>query len=162
MNLTQNFTLEELTTNGRHPEIENVPPACLMENGKSLAAVLENVRAALDDRPVRVTYGYRSPALNRACGGSQTSAHVDFCAADLVPMGGWTLGGAFQQLIRCPEVMRDVDQIILESGCIHVGIRLARHGNVSRHEIRNESWADGKRCYPLIGIWSECEGVRYV
>jgi len=86
MNITENFTLRELTYSQTaiKNEIPNIPkdPAVL-ENLKTLCEqVLEPLREGLG-MPIRITSGYRSIALNKYIGGSKTSQHntgeaVDF------------------------------------------------------------------------------------
>ena len=85
-NLSEHFTLEELTFSATAPrkQIDNTPPAEVLENMKRLAAGLEEVRAALGNKPMRINSGYRSPKLNRAVGGARLSAHMAGYAADFV------------------------------------------------------------------------------
>ena len=84
--LSEHFTLEELTfsATAQRKQIDNKPPADVLENMKRLAAGLEEVRAALGNRPMRINSGYRSPKLNRAVGGARLSAHMAGYAADFV------------------------------------------------------------------------------
>lgn len=85
MNLTEHFTLEELTfseaavRNG----VNNAPTARITENLQFLAEQLEKVRALLGV-PMRITSGYRSEAVNAWVGGSLTSQHRFGLAADFV------------------------------------------------------------------------------
>ena len=85
-NLSEHFTLEELTfsATAQRKQIDNKPPAEVLENMKRLAAGLEEVRAALGNKPMRINSGYRSPKLNRAVGGARLSAHMAGYAADFV------------------------------------------------------------------------------
>lgn len=84
--LSEHFTLEELTfsATAQRKQIDNKPPAEVLENMKRLAAGLEEVRAALGNKPMRINSGYRSPKLNRAVGGARLSAHMAGYAADFV------------------------------------------------------------------------------
>ena len=84
--LSEHFTLEELTfsATAQRKQIDNKPPAEVLENMKRLAAGLEEVRAALGNKPMRINSGYRSPRLNRAVGGARLSAHMAGYAADFV------------------------------------------------------------------------------
>ena len=78
MNLSPHFTLEEFTesqTAGRKG-INNDPPSLLFPSLSNTAQGLEQVRTLLGDRPIRISSGYRSPALNKAVGGSASSQHV--------------------------------------------------------------------------------------
>lgn len=81
--MSQHFTLEELTFSdyaARH-NINNAPPARIVENLNYTAERLEEVRALLK-LPMRVTSGYRCPELNDAVGGSLTSQHRYGLAVD--------------------------------------------------------------------------------
>jgi uncharacterized protein YcbK (DUF882 family) len=83
--MTKNFSLAELTkTNTGLP---NALPKHLEGNLRALAEnVLQPVRDALG--AIEVTSAYRSPAVNKAVGGSKTSQHVQAQAADLKYSGG--------------------------------------------------------------------------
>lgn len=75
-----NFTIGELcrTATG----IANIPGPIAVTNLQKLIAGLELVRTLLGDNPIRISSGFRSPAVNSAVGGSKTSAHVLGFAAD--------------------------------------------------------------------------------
>jgi uncharacterized protein YcbK (DUF882 family) len=83
--MTKNFSLAELTkTNTGLP---NELPKRLEPNLRALAEnVLQPARDALG--AIEVTSAYRSPAVNKAVGGSKTSQHVQAQAADLKYSGG--------------------------------------------------------------------------
>ena len=67
--------------------IDNTPPAEVQGAMALLVAnVLDPLRAGLG-RPVRVTSGYRAPAVNRAVSGSPTSQHMLGEAADIKVQG---------------------------------------------------------------------------
>ena len=84
--LSEHFTLEELTfsATAQRKQIDNKPPAEVQDNKKRLPAGLEEVRAVLGNKPMRINSGYRSPKLNRAVGGARLSAHMAGYAADFV------------------------------------------------------------------------------
>lgn len=83
MKLTEHFTLEELTFSQTavRKGIDNEPSEAVKRNLRTLAEGLERVRAILI-YPIRISSGYRSFYLNKAIGGSITSAHMDGYAAD--------------------------------------------------------------------------------
>lgn len=83
------FTLQEFLRSDTAVQrgIQNTPTFTIVEHLKSLAQVLDIVRAGWG-APIRVTSGYRCPDLNKAVGGSTTSAHLLGWAADLQPANG--------------------------------------------------------------------------
>lgn len=83
MNVTPHFTLEELmqSQTAARLGLDNTPPAEMIAALKRTAQLLEEVRALLG-KPILVSSGYRSPAVNRAVGGAVNSAHMLGCAAD--------------------------------------------------------------------------------
>ena len=85
MNLTPNFTLEELTKSetALRKNMPNVPTEADITNLKLLA---EKVLQPLRDHygvGIKVNSGYRSPDVNAAVGGSRTSDHCKGQAADI-------------------------------------------------------------------------------
>lgn len=89
MNLSLNFTLDELTVSQTAARLglSNVPPAAVVSELRRLATtVLQPLRDRLG-RPVVVSSGYRSPAVNTAVGGAVASAHLSGRAADITVPG---------------------------------------------------------------------------
>jgi uncharacterized protein YcbK (DUF882 family) len=82
MNLTEHFTLEELTHTD-HRELENTPNEQELANLKRLAEFLEKVKTVLGGKPIMVNSAFRSKAVNDAVGSKDTSQHRVGCAADL-------------------------------------------------------------------------------
>lgn len=82
MNLTEHFTLEELTRT-EHRKFDNTPNGNEVANLTRLALFLETVRAALGGKPVMVNSAFRSKQVNDAVGSKDTSQHRLGCAADL-------------------------------------------------------------------------------
>jgi putative chitinase len=82
MNLTEHFTLEELTHTD-HRELENIPNETELANLKRLAEFLERVKTVLGGKPIMVNSAFRSKAVNDAVGSKDTSQHRVGCAADL-------------------------------------------------------------------------------
>ena len=83
MQLTRNFSLAELSVSASHPQlVEPVPPQ-YWDNARKLAETCLQPIRDLWGKPIRVLSGYRSPALNRAVGGSETSQHAEASAADI-------------------------------------------------------------------------------
>jgi len=82
MNLSEHFTLEELTHTD-HRELENIPNENELANLKRLAEFLETVKSVLGGKPIMVNSAFRSKAVNDAVGSKDTSQHRVGCAADL-------------------------------------------------------------------------------
>ena len=82
MNLTEHFTLDELTHTD-HRELENIPNEIELANLKRLAEFLEKVKSVLGGKPVMVNSAFRSKMVNDAVGSKDTSQHRIGCAADL-------------------------------------------------------------------------------
>jgi hypothetical protein len=89
MNLTEHFTLEELTHTD-HREYDNTPNDAELKNLKRLAEFLEEVKTVLGGRPIMVNSAFRSKQVNDAVGSSDRSQHrlataVDFRVPELTP-----------------------------------------------------------------------------
>jgi zinc D-Ala-D-Ala carboxypeptidase len=82
MNLSPNFTLDELTHTD-HRELSNEPNESETANLQRLADFLEQVKTVLGGKPVMVNSAFRSKAVNDAVGSKDTSQHRIGCAADI-------------------------------------------------------------------------------
>jgi putative chitinase len=82
MQLTEHFTLEELTHTD-HREFDNTPNATEASNLQRLALFLEEVKTVLEGRPIMVNSAFRSSAVNQAVGSKESSQHRIGCAADI-------------------------------------------------------------------------------
>lgn len=84
MNLSPHFTLEEFITSqtAARLDIDNTPPQTVVDNLKRTAAGLEQVRIVLNANAIRISSGYRCPALNTAVGSKLTSQHITGEATD--------------------------------------------------------------------------------
>lgn len=125
--LTSHFSLEELTSSTKADQlkINNTPPPEIIENLKALALALEIVRLIIG-KPLDISSAYRCLALNKAVGGSTTSAHVQGLAADFKVKGMTprqicekllAAGVRFDQLI-----MEDVSESSPNGVWVHFGI----------------------------------------
>ena len=114
MNLTQHFTLAELTASNKAREmgIDNTPRPELVPRLIMVAEMLERIRTTLNC-PVVVTSGYRCEALNLAVGGSSTSDHPRGHAADIVCPRYGTATEVARTLAPLVSVL-GIGQIILE------------------------------------------------
>jgi hypothetical protein len=108
MNLSPNFTLEELTITD-HREFDNTPNAAETANLTRLADFLEQVKEAVGGKAVMVNSAFRSAQVNAAVGSKETSQHRLGCAADIrvpgmtpdaVVKAIMAAGLAYDQLIR--------------------------------------------------------------
>jgi len=82
MNLSPNFTLEELTHTD-HRSFDNTPNDAELANLVRLADFLEQVKASLGGKPVMINSAFRCKQVNDAVGSKDTSHHRIGCAADI-------------------------------------------------------------------------------
>jgi len=110
--LTANFSLAELTRSEAADRNgwDNTPDAQEIENLKRLAALLQQVKTAVDGKPVMINSGFRSKQVNDSVGSKDTSQHRLGCAADIrVP------GMKPREVVEaCIAAGVPFDQIILE------------------------------------------------
>lgn len=127
--LSENFSLDEFvkTSTG----IDNIPTPEVVERLRALVKnVLQPLRTYLG-KPIRITSGYRSPAVNAAVGGSsKTSQHMRGEAADFQVEGMTN-----QQIIDAVRALRlPYDQIIDEQ------LRGAKWIHVSYSNTNRKQW----------------------
>jgi zinc D-Ala-D-Ala carboxypeptidase len=112
MNLTANFTLEELTRSDAAARNgwDNTPNEAEIENLKRLAMLLQQVKTAVGGKAVMINSAYRSKQVNDSVGSKDTSQHRLGCAADLrIP------GMTPREVVEaCIAANVPFDQIILE------------------------------------------------
>lgn len=82
MQLTPNFTLEELTHTD-HREFDNTPNDAELANLVRLADFLEQVKVVLGGKPIMINSAFRCKQVNDAVGSKDTSQHRIGCAADI-------------------------------------------------------------------------------
>ena len=80
--MTPHFTLAELTATS-HRQFDNTPNEAETANLQRLAEFLEQVKAALDGKPIMVNSAFRSKQVNDSVGSKDTSQHRIGCAADI-------------------------------------------------------------------------------
>ena len=123
------FTISELVASdtAKARGIDNSPTTEVRANLVALVETLLDPLREAWKSPIRVTSGYRCAALNRAVGGSSTSAHLYGCAADIVPINGRI--AEFKQFCLDYFATRrhQFDQVILEddgkSEWVHIGLK---------------------------------------
>lgn len=160
MLISPHFDLDEFTQSqvatrwGR----DIVPPSDVIGNIELLChQILEPLRL-LVQRPIIITSGYRPDWLNRAIGGSEHSAHMYGCAADIICPGMVALGVASR--VGMMHAAKDdtgasllptLDQCILEFGrWTHVAI--ARPKEKPRGEFLTARLNDANRVYYELGL----------
>ena len=119
--MTEHFTRKELerSEGAVRRGLPNVCPGELLPNMQLVAERLELPRNHFA-LPMRVLPCYRSEEVNKAVGGSKTSAHTKALAADVEIEGVSVL-----ELCKwCADNVPDYDQIIYEfgeDGWMHIG-----------------------------------------
>jgi hypothetical protein len=90
MQLTEHFSLKELTYSqyAVDNQIDNKFDSEIVDNLLALCVNWLEPFRLFYGKPIRVTSGYRSEALNTALGGSKTSAHFIGSAVDMQPVDG--------------------------------------------------------------------------
>lgn len=140
--LSPHFRLSELlvSNTAKSKGLDNDPSPEVLANLKALCEnVLEPLRAKLG--PIKINSGYRSDPVNKAVGGSTTSAHSYGLAADLHPPKGCK---AMMQAILASGVA--LDQVIYERTWVHVGY-LHPKSKSQRGEALSMFVVNGKTTY---------------
>jgi zinc D-Ala-D-Ala carboxypeptidase len=122
--LSEHFTLAELTRTD-HRTLDNNPDAPALANLHRLAAFLEQVREVLGNKVVMITSGYRSAAVNSACGSRESSQHRLGCAADIrVP--GMTPDAVVKAVVASglgyQQLIREFSDPVKGGGWTHISI----------------------------------------
>lgn len=127
--ITQHFKYSELNHSGYAAvnNVRNIAEGVAKQNQEWLAIVLEIIRHHFNV-PISITSGFRSKEVNKAVGGSPTSAHVHGSAADVVFRD--VAANKIAQRRRALEVAKYLDsigllydQIIWYPSWIHIGMR---------------------------------------
>ena len=113
MKLSTHFTLGELCKTSHNAD-GNIPSHVVIENLKRLCPWLEELRRRYNE-PIIINSGYRSPAVNKLAGGSNTSNHLTGCAVDIKTYG-------IEQAMRYAVILMDYaddsnldfDEILIE------------------------------------------------
>lgn len=156
------FTMEECTHSdtAKVKGIDNTPDAAHKAHiVESIETLIDPLREAweqycrangLGSPGIRISSGYRGPELNKAVGGSATSAHCHGYASDLVPTNGRMM--EFKRFCRDFLADKAFDQLISEGedkqgmpSWMHVGYKHP-DGIQQRHQFL--SMIDGKY-YPM-------------
>lgn len=125
------FTISELTYSDKARElhIDNTPFSYEVVN--NLTNLTENLLDPIREmwgKPILITSGYRSDALNKAVSGSKTSAHRYGLAVDVVPKNMADFD-EFAAFVKDYLKDKDYDQLIFEkkggSRWLHIGYKSA-------------------------------------
>ena len=119
--VSPHFSLAEVLTTSR-PDLQTGLLADELGEVQLMAAVMENVRLVLQ-RPIVVNSWFRSPALNKAVGGVQTSAHLRGLAVDFQ-----VSSTEFRRVAKAKIVEYDQAIYYPSRSFMHLGIRLDEFG----------------------------------
>ncbi len=140
MQLTKNFTLAEFTESdtAERVGIDNTPSANALANLKKTAEGMQKVRDLLG-KPISISSGYRSPALNRYIGGSSSSHH---CFGYAVDFKSPSFGTPYE--VTKAIIASDIkyDQIIWEGTWVHISFSPAM-----RMQKLTATFKNGKATY---------------
>lgn len=121
------FSFEELTRT-IHAELQDLNRKEAVEyqtSGKLLSELLGSIREAYKF-PIRVTSGFRCPAVNKAVGSkAKSSSHMRFEAADCIPVGK-TLQHFFDWLLKNRGEFPMLRKAIIEyhKGIVHIEVKV--------------------------------------
>lgn len=132
--MSKYFRLEELlrSKTALACKIENLPSWEVIENLKTLSVLLDTIRERYG-KPISVTSGFRSKALNKKLKGSATSQHPAGEAADCESENNKELFDLVKSMIDSGEI--EVGQLIWEYGTkkqpdwVHISIPNGKHLN---------------------------------
>jgi hypothetical protein len=120
MNLTNNFTLEELifSQTAQRRGLSNTPTKGILSNLINTAENMELVRNLLEGNPIIISSAYRSPDVNAAVSGSKHSQHMEGRAVDFT----CPKYGTPDQIVHAiRNSLIDYDQLILEfNAWVHI------------------------------------------
>lgn len=130
MQLSEHFTLAELTRSAtaKRLHIPNIPDDEQINNLKILCEKLLQPLRDGCSRPLFISSGFRSPALNKAVNGSKTSDHLSGRAADIKTHNPLAL---FAWVCR---LNLSYDQAIIEKGFLHISYR---NEGMNRRLVKN-------------------------
>lgn len=150
--LSKHFSKKEFTRSatGESLGLDNSLSGAMLDNAKHTAEQMEKVRAILGNKPVIVLSCYRSPQVNKAVGGSTTSAHMKALAVDFrVPK----FGSSREICKAIAAAGIEFDQLILEFpekgewSWVHIGF----NRTAQRRQILTATKQGGKTRY-LMGL----------
>lgn len=149
MNLSKNFTLEQLTVT--ETGLKNKPDDQSIESLKRLCETILEPLFEDVGLPISISSGYRSPEINRKIKGSATSQHMKGEAVDFGIKG-------MSKVEICKKII-DLDlpyhQLINEgttSGATWIHVSIAPNGVKPKKEFLNANGISGKMKYQRVSI----------
>lgn len=135
------FTIAELcrSATAQAKGIDNTPTPQIVSNLQRLIdRVLDPVRK-IYGKPIVVSSGYRSPALEAVISGAGASQHMTGCAADLQP----TTGGSLADIFKACVALNNFDQLIIEENekgarWVHVSYSTNRRGQMLAYNYKDD------------------------
>ena len=135
MNLSENFTLEELVASSTATKlgIKNLPDETQKSNLKKLCTTILQPLRNVFGQPITVTSGFRCAQLNKIVGGSPASQHIKGEAADIVSSDNHRLWLLIREMVIRNEIT--VGQLIDEQNLswIHISLPTSTHKNQILH-----------------------------
>ena len=151
MRLSKNFVLSEITRSNTAKRL-NISNAPDKEHLRNLQIIIRDLIQPMRDAlgPIRITSGYRSPALNRAIGGSSKSQH---CKGEALDIQFWKAGKMCNKEIYDWVIKEGVefDQMINEFdfSWIHISFK----SNENRRQVLNAYHdEDGDTAYKYADV----------
>lgn len=153
MKLSEHLDLSEVTRSdsAKRKGISNEPTAEHLANFKKLAEnVFEPIRKHFG-KPIHISSGYRSAALNKAIGGSSSSQHCTGEAID-IDMDGSANGITNRMVFDYIKANLNFDQLIWEFGTkdnpdwVHVSFKA---NGTQRKQVLKAVKAAGKTAYQV-------------
>lgn len=135
MNLTEHFSLEEMTYSSTAVKLKiaNMPGPHEVENlGILCRDVLEPARLVYN-KPIKINSGYRCLKLNRAVGGVSNSYHVMGMAADIHCDGEEDANRLANILMRMPRTDLVLIEFTRQNIWIHVQWSKSPRHLINRH-----------------------------
>jgi uncharacterized protein YcbK (DUF882 family) len=133
----KNFAPEEFVKSetAKRLKIDNTPNLAQLTAGIALANKMQQLRDAIG-KPFDITSGFRSPALNKAVGGSKTSRHMQFLACDFNIEGM----EPHEAVLAIKETKISVDKVFVERGCVHMQtyVNDAQNRNIFASAFKNK------------------------
>ena len=152
MRLSKNFTLSEITKSNtaKRLGIDNAPN---QEHLNSMQILIRDLIQPMRDAlgPIRISSGYRSPALNRAIGGSTKSQH---CKGQAVDIQFWKEGKMCNKEIYDWVLKEGIefDQMINEFDYAWIHISLRPDNKNRRMVLEAYKDDDGDTAYKVADV----------